>query len=132
ASDRGVPTAGGQDPAVRREGERMEVSGVSLEDPQQLPGGNAPELAEAVHSARRQELAIWGEGKRSERYLPTQAVCSGPLERVPPPVRGRKDATAEQGRSEEHTSELQSRRDLVCRLLLEKKKEQSLTREYLL
>src|SRR5438874_9513415 len=35
-------------------------------------------------------------------------------------------------RSEEHTSELQSRRDLVCRLLLEKKKkkasEQHLTR----
>src|SRR5204863_4413094 len=28
----------------------------------------------------------------------------------------------EMGRSEEHTSELQSRRDLVCRLLLEKKK----------
>src|SRR6266496_6033591 len=28
----------------------------------------------------------------------------------------------EQLRSEEHTSELQSRRDLVCRLLLEKKK----------
>src|SRR5438874_5715621 len=32
-------------------------------------------------------------------------------------VRGRGDE-----RSEEHTSELQSRRDLVCRLLLEKKK----------
>src|SRR5690349_23856716 len=29
----------------------------------------------------------------------------------------------EDGRSEEHTSELQSRRDLVCRLLLEKKKQ---------
>src|SRR5207247_10183889 len=29
---------------------------------------------------------------------------------------------AERGRSEEHTSELQSRVDLVCRLLLEKKK----------
>src|SRR5690349_24808235 len=29
-------------------------------------------------------------------------------------------------RSEEHTSELQSRRDLVCRLLLEKKKNNSL------
>src|SRR2546428_2193310 len=28
------------------------------------------------------------------------------------------------GRSEEHTSELQSRSDLVCRLLLEKKKKQ--------
>src|SRR5438874_12351958 len=29
-------------------------------------------------------------------------------------------------RSEEHTSELQSRRDLVCRLLLEKKKRKTL------
>src|SRR6267378_736324 len=29
---------------------------------------------------------------------------------------------AERSRSEEHTSELQSRRDLVCRLLLEQKK----------
>src|SRR5438874_4808301 len=29
---------------------------------------------------------------------------------------------AVEGRSEEHTPELQSRRDLVCRLLLEKKK----------
>src|SRR6266496_5906445 len=32
------------------------------------------------------------------------------------------------GRSEEHTSELQSRRDLVCRLLLEKKKYPSFAR----
>src|SRR2546422_6864617 len=32
--------------------------------------------------------------------------------------------TAVQGRSEEHTSELQSRLHLVCRLLLEKKKKQ--------
>src|SRR5438874_8548726 len=30
-------------------------------------------------------------------------------------------------RSEEHTSELQSRRDLVCRLLLEKKKRETLS-----
>src|SRR5690349_22493490 len=30
------------------------------------------------------------------------------------------------GRSEEHTSELQSRRDLVCRLLLEKKKKKQI------
>src|SRR5690349_23644878 len=35
-----------------------------------------------------------------------------------------RDAAAA-GRSEEHTSELQSRRDLVCRLLLEKKKKQN-------
>src|SRR5690349_22450057 len=32
------------------------------------------------------------------------------------------DAAKRLERSEEHTSELQSRRDLVCRLLLEKKK----------
>src|SRR5690349_13944944 len=32
-------------------------------------------------------------------------------------------------RSEEHTSELQSRRDLVCRLLLEKKKQKTMTLE---
>src|SRR5437868_11829300 len=34
---------------------------------------------------------------------------------------------AEEARSEEHTSELQSRFDLVCRLLLEKKKKHSTT-----
>src|SRR5690349_22101730 len=32
----------------------------------------------------------------------------------------------EVARSEEHTSELQSRRDLVCRLLLEKKKKKTM------
>src|SRR5687768_18278981 len=40
------------------------------------------------------------------------------------------DDVAEQGpRSEEHTSELQSRLHLVCRLLLEKKKTQSVRRK---
>src|SRR5438874_1076775 len=38
------------------------------------------------------------------------------------PVHERARAIAIWARSEEHTSELQSRRDLVCRLLLEKKK----------
>ena len=38
-------------------------------------------------------------------------------ERDPPPA-----AVKSEGRSEEHTSELQSRTNLVCRLLLEKKK----------
>src|SRR5690349_23863670 len=37
------------------------------------------------------------------------------------------DSTGE-ARSEEHTSELQSRRDLVCRLLLEKKKKKDKTK----
>src|SRR2546422_7786963 len=36
------------------------------------------------------------------------------------------------GRSEEHTSELQSRLHLVCRLLLEKKKKNRFCRTYLI
>src|SRR5690349_23150732 len=39
-----------------------------------------------------------------------------------PRWRGAPARALEGARSEEHTSELQSRRDLVCRLLLEKKK----------
>src|SRR3989475_2762228 len=37
------------------------------------------------------------------------------------------DATDETPRSEEHTSELQSQSNLVCRLLLEKKKKESIS-----
>src|SRR6266540_7545946 len=37
---------------------------------------------------------------------------------------------ARNGRSEEHTSELQSHHDLVCRLLLEKKKKKKLKNIY--
>src|SRR5690606_41737881 len=40
-----------------------------------------------------------------------ESLLAGPVECVP-----------HHGRSEEHTSELQSRENLVCRLLLEKKK----------
>src|SRR5690349_22055346 len=40
---------------------------------------------------------------------------------------GRAVRAARDRRSEEHTSELQSRRDLVCRLLLEKKKKEITT-----
>src|SRR6266496_3271308 len=51
-----------------------------------------------------------------------------PIYPAPPwrPTAGR-TSTACRGRSEEHTSELQSRRDLVCRLLLEKKKKNETT-----
>src|SRR5690349_23034512 len=40
--------------------------------------------------------------------------------------RGGRRARRAAARSEEHTSELQSRRDLVCRLLLEKKKKKEI------
>src|SRR5699024_12123194 len=44
------------------------------------------------------------------------AIASFPLENI------KKETNMMNSRSEEHTSELQSRFDLVCRLLLEKKK----------
>src|SRR5204863_9841829 len=58
-------------------------------------------------------------GKRSRRNWVVCAVrfCLPNITRPMQPAR-----TTQFLRSEEHTSELQSRRDLVCRLLLEKKK----------
>src|SRR5690349_22447631 len=55
--------------------------------------------------------------------LPICAPRSTAIPRRRPSSGGPGRAPAPRGsRSEEHTSELQSRRDLVCRLLLEKKK----------
>src|SRR5690349_23590757 len=53
---------------------------------------------------------------------PTIPHMGGSLtaDRLPDCIHGRHPRGSE--RSEEHTSELQSRRELVCRLLLEKKK----------
>src|SRR5438067_10563892 len=54
------------------------------------------------------------------------ADCDGPAEACAFSTRGFREKfpkpPAPRARSEEHTSELQSRFDLVCRLLLEKKK----------
>src|SRR2546429_7188274 len=51
---------------------------------------------------------------------PVQGASGDPL----PPVRSMALAQHADDRSEEHTSELQSRLHLVCRLLLEKKKKE--------
>src|SRR5690606_41351880 len=61
-------------------------------------------------------------------HLPPRRRSPGarlPRVRRPPPVRGRPRRTRGSRRSEEHTSELQSRENLVCRLLLEKKKKRA-------
>src|SRR3712207_7006007 len=57
-------------------------------------------------------------GDRSRREAARRARPRAPAA----PDRRRPGQPAEQVRSEEHTSELQSRQYLVCRLLLEKKK----------
>src|SRR2546421_6847715 len=68
---------------------------------------------------------------RSARLFPVRQG-GHPLETVGRLAPRRAREPAEQrhdpGRSEEHTSELQSRSDLVCRLLLEKKKKQPILR----
>src|SRR5690349_24146694 len=61
-----------------------------------------------------------GGAERMERGHPPGAAVA-PLDAVAPQGLENPDESG-QDRSEEHTSELQSRRDLVCRLLLEKKK----------
>src|SRR5206468_11695587 len=58
--------------------------------------------------------------------LPTTMATTMPWRDMPglsaPRSRARSPSPSRRARSEEHTSELQSRSDLVCRLLLEKKK----------
>src|SRR3712207_7740163 len=70
------------------------------------------------------EVVRTGDGEQAPLTI-AFAERVGGAEGVPPPVlaadhRGVREGVGE--RSEEHTSELQSRQYLVCRLLLEKKK----------
>src|SRR5690625_7053695 len=67
-----------------------------------------------VSSPALPEAAIVGEGEESYIFIKT-----GEASRQ---EESREDANDNSWRSEEHTSELQSRGHLVCRLLLEKKK----------
>src|SRR5438874_2935404 len=66
----------------------------------------------------------------SVRYTSTPMIPTVGMSRLVELVAGNPSRTksglqSRAARSEEHTSELQSRRDLVCRLLLEKKKQKS-------
>src|SRR5216683_7969974 len=75
-------------------------------------------FAAARRQSRRSPISLPDEGR------PAEQTCTPPAESAPP--RSPRVAARSVGRcprrSEEHTSELQSRSDLVCRLLLEKKK----------
>src|SRR2546428_7115074 len=76
-------------------------------------------LSRSQHAAPQ---VIAGE-QRAERHLDVQPArrAAEPAEPQPDPKDQGEHAKMAL-RSEEHTSELQSRSDLVCRLLLEKKK----------
>src|SRR5699024_12323554 len=67
---------------------------------------------------RRRVSSFHGRRARRSRRCGTRSVPYGGYSPEPPRVPN----ASREYRSEEHTSELQSRFDLVCRLLLEKKK----------
>src|SRR2546422_3010413 len=71
-----------------------------------------------------QRLDLLGIGRRRHRQLDRLRIAPGRFRRAAHLV----EQLLRRARSEEHTSELQSRLHLVCRLLLEKKKK---TQQYL-
>src|SRR5436190_12231144 len=83
------------------------------------------ELAERLERGGRHAEAAVAAVQRFEVALPSWALATGGTRfgRFPGPGEPRAARRERpRWRSEEHTSELQSHSDLVCRLLLEKKK----------
>src|SRR5256885_11747485 len=78
-------------------------------------------LFRSVPAGRVLPLRPPAPGRRRRVRRPPAAVAAPVRRAVPPFVQGRRHPV----RSEEHTSELQSPCNLVCRLLLEKKKKQT-------
>src|SRR5438105_12100540 len=83
---------------------------------------NAPATTEIYTLSLHDALPISPADRRTRKACDPSPSPTG----FPSSAAGRRtsgtDAAIETARSEEHTSELQSRVDLVCRLLLEKKK----------
>src|SRR5690606_41792973 len=69
------------------------------------------------------------DAQRLNSFDPAVSLPGCPLPSVNDDAakQGRRDQAWRDGRSEEHTSELQSRENLVCRLLLEKKNKKTNT-----
>src|SRR5690606_4023982 len=111
---------------------------ISVQELQNPPEAEAPRRPESTH-------AISARAGRSFRHWTSAVRCGirhagaactrsaapgrnsgGPARQAKGPSSPRRSwgprLNARQARSEEHTSELQSRENLVCRLLLEKKK----------
>src|SRR2546427_13126885 len=88
--------------------------------------GEEGELGAARPNAVRYDLELYGFDPSKLRYTSKRtSLIVGPEGVVPPMLPSARERNAEmaaKNRSEEHTSELQSQSNLVCRLLLEKKK----------
>src|SRR3712207_8863846 len=74
---------------------------------------------------RSQGERVDAENRRQHAGAETEALLVDAVERGGDAGRGEHQDQQDRDRSEEHTSELQSRQYLVCRLLLEKKKNQN-------
>src|SRR6267378_7695084 len=106
-----------RDPRVEALAQRIEPAALQATVAKLVGFGTRHTLSETrsetrgIGAARRWLAAQFGAAAQDTRLKPFEdRFTTEPGRRVPTP------------RSEEHTSELQSRRDLVCRLLLEKKK----------
>src|SRR5437899_9345156 len=84
------------------------ASHVTAQAPCAVANGDAVDAGETGRSRPRQAISCWGTSRSSARVCPERPSS--------------RRAASSRARSEEHTSELQSLRHLVCRLLLEKKK----------
>src|SRR2546430_12090330 len=97
-----------------------------------VPDGEGEHAVEMVHAVFAPRLVCvhedLGIGPRAKTMSQTLQVSAERQEVVDLAVQGAPDRAGLVGdrRSEEHTSELQSQSNLVCRLLLEKKKEHAL------
>src|SRR5690349_24082204 len=100
---------------------------------------NATATTEIYTLSLHDALPIFDKGfvRRRPYGKPREIKCSEQWRRFdtlgePPGIRRPRGVapSLDGRRSEEHTSELQSRRDLVCRLLLEKKKKKTNTTLY--
>src|SRR5438874_441627 len=80
-------------------------------------GARQPALQGRGHSGQDLRFRGGGHDARGRQDAARGQGRSPPRDQHLPLLRGR--GLAHAGRSEEHTSELQSRRDLVCRLLLD-------------
>src|SRR5206468_11500576 len=81
-------------------------------------------IGRAFVALRENEPLAESVGVDVTHYLVLAAVVSAAMAGLAGSLRALHALREPGGRSEEHTSELQSRSDLVCRLLLEKKKKE--------
>src|SRR5690606_41470447 len=136
--DDGADQDGGEGEGAERADHRMisrvgggvhSAPGVAAEAPRAVNHGRDSRQAGPGSGASWRAVVPAGEwGEHASRVLRTRPppdlfrTGSGRL------ASGRRGRLVNLSRSEEHTSELQSRENLVCRLLLEKKKEYSTIR----